>query len=1244
MNKVFTKNQRMKSSIILILFLVCCRLGVAADFFVSTSGNDATGSGSQASPWRTLKFAVTKVAANQGHIIRLSAGTFIESGAFNIPAGVSVEGAGMDQTIIKAASSFYYNPAAPGFGTDKFLMNLTSAAESNGNQRVRNLMIDGDGKKLHGGIFVQNRNNITIENVKVQYVNFSGIWLWGVKNSTVKNIKLKDCAWGSAGWCSAAFQIANVSNVDISGFDIDEGKGYGIKNLGQVTNSPFPNIKIHDGRVSVAPAGAWNNGSAPNITIEFWASGFAGTEIYNCYLDNHVSLVTYPVAQRGAPMKIYNNTFDILGPRAKGAGYGIELSVYDVEVYNNWFNGGSTPIVNWGDRQFSNWNIHHNTVNGVSSGYPTAVVSSYKGGLKDINIHNNTVEMSGSATVNFIEFNNGGVGENIYIKNNLIINSNTSYSWYPNRFISLEKGSSLKNLHVSNNLLYNLPIGTVPGTYSNNLASDPKITKSGNKPNPYYVPLAGSPLINGGVNVGFAFKGTAPTIGAHESSGGTTSVPVSGVSVTPATLALTVGASQQLTAAVTPANATNKSVTWTSGNTAIATVNGSGMVNAIAGGTTTITATTVDGKKTSSSVVTVSSASVAVTGASISPGTIPLTTGSTYQLSAVITPDNATNKNVTWKSGNPAVATITATGLVTAVGPGSSTITLTTVDGSKTATALVAVNATALGAVELDDANKGTAVNQFNYSGAAWTHGTNASSSYLYETVSYSNASTDYTTLSFVGNKVEFYTSKASHHGIAAVSVDNGPETFVDLYSATRQNFVAAYNSILTQGNHTIKIRVTGSKNAASTGTYVIVDYLKVYSNVTNVPVTGITISPSTVSLQTGTSYTLSASITPVSATNKEVTWSSSDTGVAVVSSTGVVTGKAPGSATITGESADGKKTSKSVITVTSPLAGVSISPATVTLEVGKTFLLNPAFSPANTTSKSMLWNSENPAIASVNTNGLVSAVAPGTTTINVTADGGLKATCTVTVQSNGVYTFELDDAHIGAGVNQFQYAGSGWTNGKNASASYLYETVSYSNVTNNYATLTFNGNQVELSTSKASHHGIMAVSVDNGPETPIDLYSATRKDFVTVFKSGTLDEGRHTIKIRVTGTKNPASSGTYAIIDYLKVYSATETNITALETNSTDASVLSAAKLTAETTGQIQTFPNPVASGDILHVILPSATGTVSIVDVTGFTHFSTQATATQLDIPTSALPKGMYFLQQQSTLGKTTLKIMVN
>ncbi len=488
---------------------------LAGNFYVTVSGSDESGNGSDVKPWRTLQFACAQVDPDKNHTITLSEGTYIE-GPINVPSGVSILGSGKDKTIIKAAPHFYYNPARPGYGIDKFLISLTSLSMRGGNQTIKNLRIDGDSKKLHGGIFVKNRNKITIESVKVQHVNFSGIWLWGVTDCTIKDIELKDCAWGSTDWCSAALQIANSSNIDISNFNIDEGIGYGIKNLGHDEKLPVTNIKIHDGRVSVVPTGLWNNGSAPNITIELWGNSYPGTEIYNCYVDNHISLVGKSSIQSTTPLKIYNNVFDILESRAMGKGYCLELSISDVEIYNNWFNGGTTSIVNWSSRSPQNWNIHHNVFYSVSNKYPSAFINIYKGGLSHASIYNNTFEMTGKSTINLIELNNAAQGDDIKIKNNLIINSNTTYAHYPNRFISLEKGAAISRLIVTNNLFFRLPLGNVPGAYLNNLTLEPGITKEGARPKPYYVPKAGSPLINKGTEVGLPFAGAAPDIGAFE--------------------------------------------------------------------------------------------------------------------------------------------------------------------------------------------------------------------------------------------------------------------------------------------------------------------------------------------------------------------------------------------------------------------------------------------------------------------------------------------------------------------------------------------------------------------------------------------------------------------------------------------------------------------------------------------------------------------------------------------------------
>ncbi len=129
-----------------------------------------------------------------------------------------------------------------------------------------------------------------------------------------------------------------------------------------------------------------------------------------------------------------------------------------------------------------------------------------------------------------------------------------------------------------------------------------------------------------------------------------------------------------------------------------------------------------------------------------------------------------------------------------------------------------------------------------------------------------------------------------------------------------------------------------------------------------------------------------------------------------------------------------------------------------------------------------------------------------------------------------------VDDAIRGTGIGKHQYFGSNWIFGS-VTNSFYASTHSASATKNAYMIFTFSGSKIEWFTEKKHTHGIVAISIDSGPETLIDLYSATEQHLV-VFTSPLLDETvTHTFKMRVTGTKNPASSNYYGIHDYITVY-----------------------------------------------------------------------------------------------------------
>ena len=184
---------------------------------------------------------------------------------------------------------------------------------------------------------------------------------------------------------------------------------------------------------------------------------------------------------------------------------------------------------------------------------------------------------------------------------------------------------------------------------------------------------------------------TAQTVSVTQA--GIPVVSVTSVTLDLASIELTAGETGQLTATISPSNATNQNVSWSSSNEAVATVSNTGLISAAGEGTATITVTTEDGNFTATCDVTVIAppSTIAVTGVSLDNTSVSMWVDENRQLTATVAPNDATNQNVSWSSNNPAVATVSNTGLVTAVNKGTATITVTTDDGGFTASCAVEV-------------------------------------------------------------------------------------------------------------------------------------------------------------------------------------------------------------------------------------------------------------------------------------------------------------------------------------------------------------------------------------------------------------------------------------------------------------------------------------------------------------------------------------------------------------------------
>lgn len=174
---------------------------------------------------------------------------------------------------------------------------------------------------------------------------------------------------------------------------------------------------------------------------------------------------------------------------------------------------------------------------------------------------------------------------------------------------------------------------------------------------------------------------------------------VTGVKQDKTALSLTVNGTERLTATVQPADATDKTVAWTSSNAAVATVSSTGLVTAVGAGTAIITVTTNDGHFTATAEVTVTAptTNVSVTGITLEQPAVSVRMFGTVSLTATVQPAEATNKAVVWTSSNEAIAKVDANGLVTATGLGIAIIRAATVDGNFTATTSVTVYSSSSG-------------------------------------------------------------------------------------------------------------------------------------------------------------------------------------------------------------------------------------------------------------------------------------------------------------------------------------------------------------------------------------------------------------------------------------------------------------------------------------------------------------------------------------------------------------------
>ena len=582
-------------------------------------------------------------------------------------------------------------------------------------------------------------------------------------------------------------------------------------------------------------------------------------------------------------------------------------------------------------------------------------------------------------------------------------------------------------------------------------ASDTSVTWSSSSTGIAKVSTAG--LVTG-VAAGTAVITAKANDGSNKSATFTVTVTkkvikVTKISLSASTLLTKVGCTEKITATVTPTNADNRAVTWSSSAPTVASVDQSGNIIAKSVGNATITVKAKDGSGVTATCW-VNVTDIKVTSITLNKTTLNIKTGATEQLTAKVQPTDATNSKVTWSSNEPTVAEVDQTGMITAKKEGSAVITVKAQDGSgKTATCQVNVTDIKVSGITLSAstlAMQTEDVKQLSVTNITPANATN-------KALKWESKNTWVATVDESGNVTAKNPGEAT---ITVTAADNGgaqatckvtvtertapvikvtqiqlSQTRASLNEGKELQLTAtvlpanATNQSLTWSSSVEGVATvdpTGKVTAIKAGTTVITATAKddsgisasctVQVTVPTVKVTGITLNKTTASVVKGKTVALTATVTPTNATNKNVTWKSSNTKIATVDGNGKVTAVAAGTATITCTAkADKSKSATCKITVTNPAVKVTklrMNKTSVDLLKGKTVQLKVTVTPSNATNKAVTWTSSNKKIATVTSNGLVKAVGTGTVTITAKAkDGsGKKVTCKINVYADSVESY----------------------------------------------------------------------------------------------------------------------------------------------------------------------------------------------------------------------------------------------
>lgn len=421
--------------------------------------------------------------------------------------------------------------------------------------------------------------------------------------------------------------------------------------------------------------------------------------------------------------------------------------------------------------------------------------------------------------------------------------------------------------------------------------------------------------------------------------------PAEKVELEQAEFVLQAGDTATLKTKILPSRTTDKTLTFTSSKKSVATVDEKGVITALKKGTATITVEAASGVKAKCTVKVV--AKGYPTAITLNHKELTLALKGTDKLTASFTPADTTKTKVSFSSSNKKIVKVDSKGNLTGLKEGTATITAKASSGV-TATCVVTVSDIVIDATRIALSPAKLTVKE-------------GEKDVLSVTLTPTNAT----------RKGLTFTS--SNTAVATVD-QNGNVTGVNAGTAT----ITA-----KLGKVSARCSVTVQKSDSK----IAVQSVLVYNNA--------------VTLEEKDSFGIEYEVFPLNATDKAVTFTSSNASIATVDKNGKVTGVKAGTATITVQTTNGKKSTCKVTVVKD--AGVQITRIRLeetkrTLDVKDSFGLEILITPANATATTLTFASSDTSVARVDKNGLITGVKAGTATITVTAQSGVTASCVVTV------------------------------------------------------------------------------------------------------------------------------------------------------------------------------------------------------------------------------------------------------